>query len=281
MNNKQKIITIVGGNGAMGQLFARYWQDCGFSIQTIGKNDWDNAPEILGRSDLIVVCVPIDMTIDIINKISPLINSNTILADFASIKSPILNHMQEVHPGPILSLHPMFGPTISSPELQVIVNCGGRLEDQSSWVINSLKQIGFSIINMTAAEHDKVMGFVQGIEHFSTFALGAFLKKNNQHPQDLFSLASPIYQAKLALLGRIFDQDAKLYADIIMADKERLDLISGYVDFLKAWIDKLQSNKKDEFIQEFEAVSKWMGDFTHKSQLASDHFLTEINNSYK
>jgi prephenate dehydrogenase len=275
--NSKKIITIVGGNGAMGQLFAKYWQNLGFAIRIIDKNDWNNAKTILGQSDLVVVCVPINITLDIINKICPLINPNTILADFTSIKSSILNHMQKAHHGPILSLHPMFGPTITSPELQVIINCDGRFAEQSDWVITSLKQIGFSIVDMNAAEHDKAMGFIQGVEHFSTFALGAFLKQNNQHPQDLFSLASPIYQAKLALLGRIFDQDAKLYADIITADSERLNLISLYVDFLKSWIDKLQTNKKDEFIQEFKDVSKWMGDFTHQSQLASDHFLTEIS----
>ena len=279
--SSKKIITIIGGHGAMGQLFANYWQNLGFAIHLIDRDDWANAAEILSHSDLVIVSVPINVTLDVIAKVCPLIGPNTILADFTSIKLPILNQMQQLHPGPILSLHPVFGPTINSPNLQVIINCDGRFEDQSSWVIDSLKQLGFSIVDMQAAEHDKIMSFVQGIEHFSTFALGAFLKKNNQHPQDLFSLASPIYQAKLALLGRIFDQDAKLYADIIMADKERLDIISQYVDFLKFWIDKLRANKKDEFVQEFENVSKWMGDFTHKSQLDSDHFLTEINNSYK
>jgi|SRR6185437_49602 len=276
-----KSITIIGGNGLMGQLFTKYWRDAGATVNALGRKDWSNAPELLSKSDMVIVCVPIKDTLDIITKACQFINQHTILADFTSIKQTIINHMQECHSGPVLGLHPMFGPTISTPKSQVIINCGGRDIEKSAWVIDSLVEIGFTLRNMQAGEHDLAMSFIQGIEHFSTFALGSFLKEQGIHPRELFGMASPIYQAKLALLGRIFDQDANLYADIIMSDTKRIELISAYIKHLQDWLEKLKENKREEFVTEFNDTSKWMGDFTLQSQLASDQFLNEVSNSFK
>lgn len=272
----QRKITIVGGNGAMGQLFLQYFKKLGFAAKALDKQDWDNAASLLSNVDLVIICVPIHDTIQIIDQVCKYISKKTILADFTSIKEPIQKHMESVFTGSILSLHPMFGPTISSTHAQVIIDCGGRNLTESQWVIDSLKQLGFTLIKMTPEAHDQAMSFIQGIEHFSTFALGTFLKQHNLHPQELFAIASPIYQTKLALLGRIFDQDASLYADIIMSDDKRIQLIEEYINWLQKWLIKLKEHNHSEFIQAFNDTSKWMGKFTHDSQLSSDHFLNEI-----
>ncbi|MCE3268523.1 MAG: bifunctional chorismate mutase/prephenate dehydrogenase [Burkholderiales bacterium] len=275
-----KHITIIGGSGLMGQLFAKYWRSAGANVNTLGRNEWNKASELLGLADLIIICVPINETCDVITKACEFIKPNSILADFTSIKQSIINHMQERHSGPVLGLHPMFGPTINSPLSQVIINCGGRDTEKSSWVIDSLAEIGFTIRIMSAHEHDLAMSFIQGIEHFSTFALGSFLKQQNMPPHQLFSIASPIYQAKLALLGRIFHQDANLYANIIMSDAKRIELIGAYIKHMQDWLDKLKTNQHKEFVTEFNDTGKWMGDFTHQSQLASDQFLSEFTNIF-
>ncbi len=274
----QKLITIIGGYGQMGLLFTKLWQQQGFNVQSLDKDDWDNASTILQNSDLVVICVPINTTLNIINQVGIHLKTSTILADFTSVKTEPIEAMLKVHTGAVLGLHPMFGPTIENPDKQVVINCGGRGDYQ--WVINSISQMGFMVTDMDAKTHDTAMDFIQGIEHFSTFVLGSFLKANNQLPDNLFSLASPIYQTKLALMGRIFDQDASLYADIIASDKTRLDKIEEYSKYFSNWIAKLQLAKRDEFIDEFIATRKWMGEFTHHSQIATDEFLENFTHKY-
>lgn len=276
-----KVITIIGGKGLMGQLFTQYWQDAGAIVNALGRDDWQLADQLIKQANLVIICVPIRDTCKIITEACQFIRPDTVLADFTSTKQVIIKHMQECHTGPILGLHPMFGPTISSPLAQVIINCGGQKIEEASWVLDSLSQIGFSIQNMSVDEHDLAMSFIQGIEHFSTFALGSFLREQDVYPQALFGIASQIYQAKLALLGRIFDQDANLYADIIMSDAKRIELIGQYIVHMQNWLDKIKAGKVEEFISTFKDTSKWMGDFTHKSQLASDKFLDEVSNSIK
>lgn len=271
-----KIITIIGGAGLMGKLFTHYWQSQGNTVHSIDQHDWENAPSIINKSDLVIVSVPINHTQNIIKQIAAYLSKTTVLADFTSIKTIPLNLMLEVHSGPVLGLHPMFGPTISTPHNQVIINCGGRGDYQ--WVLDSLSSIGFTISNMSADSHDQAMSFIQGIEHFSTFVLGTFLRHHEQHPSKLFNLASPIYQAKLALMGRIFDQDANLYADIITADQNRINLIDEYAKYFQEWVKKL--NHPNDFVNEFNQTKQWMGDFTNKAQLASDQFLTAVSESF-
>lgn len=262
----------------MGQLFTKLWQQQGFGVQSLEKDDWGNANTILQNSDLVVICVPINTTLNIINQVGPYLKTSTILADFTSVKTDPIEAMLKAHTGAVLGLHPMFGPTIENPDNQVVINCGGRGDYQ--WVINSINKMGFMVTDMDAKTHDTAMDFIQGIEHFSTFVLGSFLKANNQLPDNLFSLASPIYQTKLALMGRIFDQDASLYADIIASDKTRLNKIEEYSKYFSSWIAKLQLAKRDEFIDEFIATSKWMGEFTHHAQIATDEFLENFTHKY-
>ena len=263
----------------MGQLFAKYWQNN--NIRILSENDWNIADTLLKDANLVVITVPITVTEKVIIDAAKFIPENSILMDFTSIKKLPIETMLSHYKGTVIGLHPMFGPTISSPNNQTIINCGGRSITDSSWALDSLHDLGFKIIEMTPEEHDKIMGFVQGIEHFSTFMLGNFLKESNVNPEDMFKISSPIYQNKLALMGRIFDQDPALYADITMSDDSRINLIIKYIDYLQQFKELLINKDKKQFIELFEQVSEWMGDFTGESQQATDNLLLELDNIYK
>lgn len=105
--------------------------------------------------------------------------------------------------GPVVGLHPIFGPTISSPENQVIVVCDGKQQDKYQYFIDDLARIGFSIEKMTAQDHDEAMTFIQGIEHFSVYCLGLFLKHKNVDIQKMLKLASSVYKMELNIVGRL------------------------------------------------------------------------------
>ena len=268
-----KKIAIIGGTGMMGQLFARLFAELGHTVIKMGRADWDNAPTLLAYCDLLIICVPINQTVANIQKVAPLIPTNCILADFTSLKTEPLIAMLAAHTGPVIGLHPMFGPTITTTQGQIIVHCSGRDAPAAEWLLADFAKLGFTLKKLSASEHDQAMSFIQGVEHFITFCLGTFLQHKNQHPDKLLQIASPIYLAKLLLMGRIFDQDPKLYADIIMADKERIALIREFSTWLQDWVVKLEIEDKPAFIEAFTSASQWMGEFTHYAQDISDHFL--------
>ena len=84
------------------------------------------------------------------------------------------------------------------------------------------------LYQIDAAEHDHNMTYIQALRHFSTFAqMGLHLSKQPVNLSNLLALSSPIYRLELAMIGRLFAQDAALYADIIMDKPENLDVIES------------------------------------------------------
>lgn len=71
------------------------------------------------------------------------------------------------------------------------------------------------------------MTYIQALRHFSTFANGLHLSKQPIELAQLLALSSPIYRLELAMIGRLFAQDAELYADIIMDKSENLEVIKS------------------------------------------------------
>lgn len=81
---------------------------------------------------------------------------------------------------------------------------------------------------MIASAHDQAMTFIQGIERFSVFCMGFFLKQHNIHLDKLMAISTPVYKMELNIIGRLFSQDADLYANIIVSDDRRLSNIHEY-----------------------------------------------------
>lgn len=273
--SKTKLITIVGGYGAMGQLFTTHLSSLGHQVVAFGESDWACNDKVLTQSDLVIICVPIATTLSVIKRVAKIISKDTILVDLTSTKVLPMQTMLDNHAGAVLGLHPVFGPTITSTQNQIIVSCSGRYSVQYQWFLDDLLTLGFSLKAMSAVEHDQIMDFVQGLEHFMTFSLGSFLHHKNIHPQKLIEVASPIYLTKLLLLGRIFDQDARLYANIISSDETRIKLLEEFSLWFSKWVQAIKHNKLDEFIAEFESTSLWMGEFTSYAQDVSDEFLNK------
>ncbi len=270
-----KKICIVGGSGEMGQMtqviFSKYLPQ--YEITIFDKSDWANPKEKLANKDIVILSVPIFLTNEIIKKVVPYISTGTTLADYTSIKKEPLDAMLENYDGPVVGLHPIFGPTINNPENQVIVVCDGRIEDKYSFLIADLTKIGFHIENMSAEAHDEAMTFIQGIEHFSIYCMGLFLKHKNIDIQKMIKLASPVYKMELNIIGRLFSQGPGLYSDIIMSDKQRLETISEFAAFINTNAAKVANGDKESFKNNFEAVKEWMGDFADQAYKDSDKLL--------
>lgn len=160
-------MVIVGGNGQLGGLFGRMFKLSGYEVKILGSQDWDKADEILDNAGLVVVTVPIHLTEGVIAKLGNL-PSDCILCDLTSIKSKPLQAMMNMHQGPVVGLHPMFGPDVPSLAKQVIVYSDGRSSESYQWLLNQFGIWGASLCQMDAAEHDHGMTLIQALRHFTS-----------------------------------------------------------------------------------------------------------------
>ncbi|KJY83719.1 chorismate mutase [Vibrio galatheae] len=278
LNPELRSIVVVGGNGQLGGLFGRMFKLSGYDVRVLGSKDWHRADELLANAGMVVVTVPIHLTEGVIEKLGNL-PSDCILCDLTSIKSKPLQAMLNVHKGPVVGLHPMFGPDVTSLAKQVIVYCDGRGSEQYQWLLKQFSIWGASLCQIDASDHDHGMTLIQALRHFTSFAYGLHLSRENPNIDQLLQLSSPIYRLELAMVGRLFGQDPNLYGDIILSSQENIDMIKRFHRCFGEALDILDSRDKQAFVQSFNKVSDWFGDYSTQFLAESQNLLKQANDS--
>ncbi|UGA54271.1 bifunctional chorismate mutase/prephenate dehydrogenase [Vibrio sp. VB16] len=271
-------VVIIGGNGQLGSLFGRMFTLSGYQVKVLGSKDWDNADDLLHDAGLVVVTVPIHLTTGVIEKLNAL-PDDCILCDLTSIKSKPLEKMLSVHGGPVVGLHPMFGPDVPSLAKQVIVYCDGRGSEEYQWLLKQFGIWGASLCNIDAKEHDHGMTLIQALRHFTSFAYGLHLSRENPNIDMLLQLSSPIYRLELAMVGRLFAQDPNLYGDIILSSEENIEMIKRFHTSFGEAIKVLEGHDKATFVESFEKVSDWFGDYSQQFMTESQNLLKQANDA--
>ncbi|CFQ45844.1 MULTISPECIES: bifunctional chorismate mutase/prephenate dehydrogenase [Yersinia] len=271
-------VVIIGGQGQMGRLFTRMLNLSGYQVKTLEQDEWPQAESILADAGMVIVSVPIHITEEVIGRL-PKLPSDCILLDLASVKSRPLQAMLAVHDGPVVGLHPMFGPDVGSLAKQVVVYCDGRDPQAYQWLLEQLQVWGARLHRTSAVEHDQNMAFIQALRHFATFAYGLHLAEENVQLEQLLALSSPIYRLELAMVGRLFAQDPQLYADIIMSSEDNLALIKRYYKRFGEAITLLEQSDKKAFVQSFQKVEHWFGDYAERFLVESRSLLRQANDN--
>ena len=269
-------VVIIGGQGQLGRLFGQMFGLSGYRVETLEQGDWPRSDEILADAGLVMVAVPIDITCQIIDRLGKL-PADCLLVDVTSVKAAPLEHMLAVHKGPVLGLHPMFGPDVASLAKQVIVCCQGRDPAASQWLLDQMTIWGARLQQVEAKAHDEAMTLIQALRHFATFAYGWHLSREQANIDRLLNLSSPIYRLELAMVGRLFAQDPHLYADIILSSPQNLAMIRRYYQNFGEALGLLERGDRDGFIEAFSQVSSFFGEHADEFLRESRTLLAQAN----
>ncbi len=276
INPKAGKVVVIGGHGQLGQVFVDLFTRTGYDVSVMGRNDWDNAQSFFAGASLVIVSVPINVTKQIIDSLSGLPN-DCILADITSIKSVPLQAMLNAHNGPVVGLHPMFGPDVQGFIKQTIIVCHGRGEAKYQWLLDQFSVWGANNFVVSAKEHDDAMAMVQVMRHFSTASYGYHLMEENVDLKQLLAMSSPIYRLELAMVGRLFAQDPALYADIIFSNPDNVVMMKRYAERFLTLLSAVEKNDKTAFINTFNQVANWFGDDAQNFLIESKSMLEKTS----
>ena len=271
-----KDILFIGGEGGMGSLYRTMCTRSGHKAYSIEKSNWYQLDSIAPKLDMVIVTVPINVTCDVIERVSKKLNSDTILADFTSNKSEPLEQMLESHDGPVVGLHPMHGPDVPNLSKQLMVVCDGRDSHTAKWFIEQCTLWGMRTVEAEPKNHDHVMNLVQGLRHYVALLHGSFMRKYDLDPKQIVDYSSPIYRAELMMTGRIFAQDAELYADIVFSNQERRELLLSFVEHHNNLAEMVANDDKKGFIKEFEKVTDFFGAFATQALEESGYLINRL-----
>lgn len=270
-------ITVVGGRGAMGCFFTERLSAAGHDVSVLEHDDWGRADTLLGTADLVLICVPLKATVAVIGRVAPYLSANTILADIASTKRESVEAMMECHAGPVVGLHPMFGPGVGSFLGQKVMVCPGREPDVFQWLLDLIAADGGKLVPCTPEEHDRIMVFVQAIRFFANFSLGTFLAAEGLDIEHSLEFASPLYRIEINTVNRLLAQDAALYVDILLASDERCEAIERLVKTCDRLAKLLAQGDRAALISEFETARTAFRDDAGQALKESNHVINHLS----
>ncbi|MFW5641080.1 MAG: prephenate dehydrogenase dimerization domain-containing protein, partial [Thermodesulfobacteriota bacterium] len=178
--------------------------------------------------------------------------------------------------GPVIGLHPLFGPTTASLDKQIIVATPGRDSSACRWLLDQFGTWGSIIVTADAEEHDEIMDIVQALRHFATFAFGRFLSQKQIQLSRTLEFSSPIYRLELGMVGRLFAQDPSLYREIILASPQRRALLKDYIASMNENLAMIESDDKERFQAEFKKIAAWFGAFSDQALRESSYLINKL-----
>jgi len=269
-------VLLVGGKGSMGRYFQRWFEGAGYRVRILDREDWPEVRSLCRGIDLALIGVPIDVTAEVTAKLGPNLPPGAILSDITSVKQAPLEAMLAAHTGPVVGLHPLFGPSTSTLDKQTVVWVPGRNPGACQWLMDQLTAWGAVVVKAGAREHDDIMGIVQTLRHFATFAFGQFIARKRIDLHRTLEFSSPIYRLELGMVGRLFAQDPSLYAEIILASADRRNLLNDYLASITDNRHLIESGDKALFCEEFKKIAAWFGSFSEQALRESTYLIDKL-----
>ncbi|MBI5253496.1 MAG: prephenate dehydrogenase/arogenate dehydrogenase family protein, partial [Euryarchaeota archaeon] len=225
-------VAIIGGSGEFGRIFAGLFKEEGHDVIITGRDaaKGEKVAKELGvmftkdnvkaaeESDVVIISVYIENTVEVIRQVAPHVRSGCLLMDLTSVKVEPCRAMKKFAKRgvEIIGTHPMFGPRVTSIEGLTFIVAPIRTKKWDKFLLGFLKNRKAKIFITTPEEHDRIMGVVQGLTHFAYIAAASTLRELNIDVRYSKNFASPIYELMLDLIARIVGQSPKLYASIQM-----------------------------------------------------------------
>ncbi|HOM95591.1 MAG: prephenate dehydrogenase/arogenate dehydrogenase family protein [Candidatus Methanofastidiosa archaeon] len=271
------VVGIIGGTGKLGGLFRKIFEEEGFEVLVSSRTTSLSKEELIRKSDIIIISVPIKSTIPVIREITPFIKEGKLLMDLTSLKVGPINEMLKSK-ADVLGAHPLFAPSIGDVRGQTIILCPQRISNKELYQkLNFIfTNRGANIVEMTPEEHDKMMAVIQGLTHFSAIALCHCMKDLNFDIKKSFECTSPVYRLTLDMAGRILNQEPELYADISLLNPITPEILLQYIKSAETLFKKIQTKDREGFIKFFEEASQYLGDFTEKAEKESNLLIKKM-----
>ena len=190
----------------------------------------DNYEDCIKEANLVILCVPVGAMGETMEKIAPYLSKSAIVTDVGSVKVPILNTWNKLHPRFVAS-HPMTGTEESG------VNAGQHnLFKNKPWVVTPNKetdqkaleivhQISLSLgrqwISSEAQIHDEAVGL---ISHLPVLISAALLNTlTTDVKPTLYSLAKSIASSGFADTTRVGGGNPELGVSMAKLNKKNIE----------------------------------------------------------
>ena len=239
---KPQTISIIGGRGKIGSLFADSFRSLEYAVLVSNQRNTDNT-KLAQQGDVVIVSVPLENTEQVIQEIGPYVRKEALLTDFTSVKMKPMAAMLKYSNAEVIGGHPLFGPKVESFKGQNMVLCPERGKEYLSWYKKTMEELGMKIYLMTAEEHDEIMAEKQVLVHLSNLYFAttlANIKQEKNQPE----ISTPAYILRLYAVKRMLAQDPSLYSGIFFENPFTDQVMRAYEKSVKEVNTLVQGRNK-------------------------------------
>lgn len=237
MLDKNSQIHIVGGTGAMGTWLKKFLDSLNFSVTT---SDEKTKPDGLDKSDIVFISVPINLAPKVITESAKKTSEKCLIVDLSSIKTEVKAALENCN-RPALSLHFLFGPSVSTIKNQKIIAENFGFSEIANELLELLSNEGAQVIKMDSDLHDLTMAHIQSLTHFINLSLAQILIKNKIGLSG--QISTPVFLSQLSSTLRVLSQSPKLLSEIQTLNPKFLQVVE---DFLEIQIDLVKKIKNKD-----------------------------------
>ena len=197
------------------------------------------------QMDVILLAIPVDAALDLIDDLLDQINDNTLLIDVGSTKSMICEKVA-FHPkrNQFLATHPIAGTEFSGPtaafdslfigKSQILCETNKTRPDLLEWAVSWFKNINMRLREMDPKEHDKHIAYVSHLSHISSFMLGKTVMEKEKDEKTIFDMAGSGFESTV----RLAKSSPDMWTPIFKQNQENI------LEVLDQYISNLQEFKK-------------------------------------
>ncbi len=222
----------------------------------------------ISNADLVILSIPVDASVNLINEVLSGISDNTLVIDVGSTKQIFCKAIDN-HPNRrnLLATHPIAGTEHSGP----IAAINGLFKNKTNIICEVEKttfklqekalklfaEMGMRIRYMNPEAHDKHIAYVSHLSHISSFMLGKTVIEKEKNERDIFDMAGSGFESTV----RLAKSSPEMWTPIFKQNKENV------LETLEEYIANLNQFKTLMEKDDFEAIYNEMKDTNHIKQI--------------
>jgi prephenate dehydrogenase len=220
-------------------------QLCGIIDET------DTLENAIGRSDLILLCTPVNANISMLPAILDMIKGTSkVVADMGSTKAGIARASKD-HPGRgrYVAAHPMAGTEYSGPlaaigklfDYKTAIICDPELSDPDAKALveKMLGVLNMHLVYMSSDVHDVHVAYISHISHITSFSLALSVLEKEKEEENILALAGGGFESTV----RLAKSNGETWAPIFIENSEYIiEVIDTYIEKMNIF-RKLISDK--------------------------------------
>tara|TARA_X000000950_G_scaffold77282_1_gene96940 strand:+ start:1280 stop:2140 length:861 start_codon:yes stop_codon:yes gene_type:complete len=218
----------------------------------------------LSGLDIVLISVPVDISLKIVNRVLDHVTEHTLVLDVGSTKLPICNEVQN-HPNRqnFLAMHPISGTENSGPDASVkglytgITNIVCEKEKtglkQYEFASSIFQKLEMKIIYMNPKVHDQHISYVSHLSHITSFILAKTVIEKEIDEKNIFDLAGSGFESTV----RLAKSSPEMWSPIFIQNKNYIvEALSEYIDNLEVLKQMILKNENEVIINDLNNINR-------------------------